>query len=281
MDPETEEYLTAVLWAAAVAWAVWSWVPFALVCAIGMGYENGGTDDPAAVEPDDTDPEYARAYSTLRSLGYDPLGPGFMCLWFHGWRWTLRTRVAAFANRPARRFAFVQRYAPPFDGYSQVYFATCWDGGRLQLTTAGVAPLAFRGEDDAIDAHVTENVRELERLHREAAAKLAAGGWRPDSDTSLDNLLAATRESARRRRGAEGRALRPTFAVLFGLYLGAVALAAWFAPWPWLPPVVSIAVVAALRAASANGMAEEVRTRKLRAAADRAREPHTSTTGAR
>ena len=91
MDPEAEELLTAALWTAAAAWAVWNWVPFALVCTIGMGYENGGTDDPAAVEPDGTDQEYADVYAALRSLGYEPLGPGFMCLWFHGWRWTLRT----------------------------------------------------------------------------------------------------------------------------------------------------------------------------------------------
>lgn len=280
MDPEAEEYLTAALWAVAVAWALWNWVPFTLVCTIGMGYENGGTDDPAAIAPDAADPEYADAYATLRSLGYEPLGPGFMCLWFHGWRWTLRTRVAAFANRSARRFAFVQRYAPPLDGYSQVYFATCWYGDRLQLTTAGVAPLTFRGEDDAIDAHETENIRELERLHQEVTAKLITEGWRPDTDLGLDNLLTVTRESARRRRGSESRALRPTFAVLLGLYLGAVALAVWLAPWPWLPPVVSLAVVTALRAASANGMAEEVRKRKLRAAVDRSRDAH-STTGAR
>ncbi|VTU02323.1 unnamed protein product [Gemmataceae bacterium] len=280
MDPETEWFVIAALWAAAVVWAAWNWVPYFLMCTVGTGYESGGTEDPAAIEPDGTDPDYASVFATLRSLGYEPLGPGFMRLWFAAWQWAMRTRVQAFASRSAGRFAFTLQYPFPLSGYTQVFFAACWADGRLLLTMSGPADDAVRTDDDVVEVKATDNVHELERYHREAADKLRSSGWRPDADLSLDNLLAVTRESHRRRRGLGLTEQRPLFRLLFGAWLAATAGSVWFLGWDAIPPLVSIGLLAVYRGLDLKGRIEFARAARSRAAADRAREPHTSTTGA-
>ncbi|WP_439625250.1 hypothetical protein [Gemmata sp.] len=280
MDPETEWFVIAALWVAAAVWAAWNWVPYFLMCTVGTGYESGGTEDPAAIEPDGTDPDYAGVFTTLRSLGYEPLGPGFMRLRFAGWQWALRTRVQAFVHRPARRFAFAQQYPFPLSGYTQVFFATCWADGRFLLTMSGPADDAVRTEDDAIDVRATDNVHELERHHRDAADKLLSSGWRPDADTSLDTLLAAARESHRRRRGQECEGHRPVFVELFAVWLAATAMPTWFLGWSVVPPLAGIGILAGFRGIDLNGKITFARAARSRAATDRARESHTSPTGA-
>ncbi len=94
----------------------------------GTGYANGGEEDPAAIEPDGTDPAYTAAFEALRRLGYEPVGPGWMRLVFYLRSWTQRSRVRAFRKRSAGRFAFLheQSFLP---GWHQVFFLTVPDYG--------------------------------------------------------------------------------------------------------------------------------------------------------
>ena len=137
LDPETEQYLAAGLWALAAGWTVWLWLPVAVCACGGTTYANGGHEDPPAIEPDGSDPRYAELYADLVARGYEPVGPAFMRLGFFVRFWVYRTRVWAFRSRAGRRFAFLHE-SPTLPGWYQVYFATCYADDRILLTVGGV-----------------------------------------------------------------------------------------------------------------------------------------------
>ncbi|MBA4188596.1 MAG: hypothetical protein C0467_11400 [Planctomycetaceae bacterium] len=273
MDPETEEYLLVALWAVAAIWAVWFWVPMFLMCTIGSGYENGGTEDPTAIEPDGRDPNYELAFNTLRELGYEPLGPGFMRLWFYGWYWAYRTKVMTFRSRASGQFAFVQQHPHPFTGYNQIFFATCWDERRILLTTGGVAAATQEEEHGVTKVWDTENIPELERHHRDESAKLIAAGWRRDSDQSLEHLLGVTRDRANARRGLDSRVHRGNFVRLLAAYLFFTILPAWEFELSWWAPVASLCIVTFYRFSGIQSQLQQAEAVRIKVAQDRMRGP--------
>ncbi|MDB5307339.1 MAG: hypothetical protein JWO38_1541 [Gemmataceae bacterium] len=246
-DPAVEQNLIAGLWTVAVVCSIWSWGPLGVAFLIGTGYENGGSEDPVAIEPDGTDTEYARLFAWICGRGYEPVGPGFMRLFFYYWHWVYRTRVWAFRSPAAGQYFFIQEPSFPLTGYYQVYFATCWADGGVLLTTGGATYTS--GVDIFLSVGWrTENPVELEERHRETTERLKREGRRPEPDLSLAILLRTTHAMARKTRSPGSLAYLVTLGVLVFWQVGLVAATVWATgAWHWAPPVVAVAVVGWLR----------------------------------
>src|SRR5262245_48030980 len=74
---------TIVLWGIAALILGWTWVPALIAGLGGSRYANGGTDDPSVLDSAN-EPDYRLWSEQLASLGYEPIGAGFMRLSFHG-----------------------------------------------------------------------------------------------------------------------------------------------------------------------------------------------------
>ncbi len=240
-DLDAPDAVAAALWIAFGAWAIWWSVPLAIGAFGGTRYANGGEENPGAIEPDGSDPAYATAFAALRALGYEPLGPGWMRLAFYLRFWVYRTKVRAFRKRSAGRFAFLHE-GPNVPGWHQVYFATCWADGGLDLTVGGLAESFSDVDGFACESLPTDDPAELEARHAARVAACEAAGRRRDTDLSLSTLLDAT------ERHAQLSTLGPT-AQLARMELKIVGISVAIAvgipasivgPWHWLPPAVGL-----------------------------------------
>ncbi len=264
-DLDAPDAVVAVLWLVFGAWAFWWYVPLLICAAGGTRYANGGEENPAAVEPDGTDPAYTTAFDALRGLGYEPLGPGFMRLTFYLRLWVFRTKVRAFRKRAAGRFAFLHE-GPYTPGWHQVYFATCWADGGLDLTCGGFSEQYSADDGLASEVVPTDDPAELEERHTGRVAAREANGRRRDSDLALDTLLDAA------KRHAQLSTISPT-ARLAGVELKLIGLptaigvgVACYAlgPWHWLPPtagLLGMCIYAYLLHANQTRLAAHVRAR--------------------
>jgi hypothetical protein len=235
-----EDYLIAGLWAAAAVGSVWVWVPVVITSLGGTIYQNGGEEDPVALEPDGTDPAYESIYTYLTAHGYEPLGPAFMNLYFYGRKWVNRTRVRTFRSRAGGSFAFVQElsFAP---GCLTTHFASCWENRGLLLTFGDAAGRVEAG-NYVSQGFPNGGPSELDDHHRKEVEELRKEGWRPDPDLSLTTLLVATAAhatvSTRHPIAAHFEYARP-FAVL---HLGVTAVIAWWTGfWHWTGPTACLA----------------------------------------
>lgn len=238
---DAPDTVVAALWVAFGVWAFWWLTPLVISAVGGTRYENGGDEDPAAVEPDGTDPAYAAAFDALRGLGYEPVGPGWMRLTFYLRWWVYRTKVRAFRKRAAGRFAFLHE-GPFLPGWHQLFFATCWADGGLDLTSEGFADSYSSGDGFASEGVATSDPKDLEARHADRVAAREATGRRRDPDLALAALLAATERHANLSTIAptaqlartEAAALIVPLAVAVGM--PALVLGAWH----WLPPAAGL-----------------------------------------
>jgi hypothetical protein len=242
--PDVPDFVVVGLWAAAGLWLVWWFVPLTISALGGTRYTNGGEEDPAAIEPNGTDPAYTAAFDALRELGYEPVGPGWMRLIFHLRFWVYRTKVRAFRKRAAGRFAFLheQPFAP---GWHQVFFATCWADGGLDLTAGGLADTFTADDGFASESVPTLDPAAVEAQHASRVAAREANGRRRDPDLSLANLLAATGRYAGPSTVAPTARLARTDLVAMGGPLAVTtALAVLvFSPWSWAVPAAVLLVL--------------------------------------
>lgn len=257
---DVPDAVVVALWVAAGAWLFWWFAPLMLT-AVGLSrYANGGEEDPAAVEPDGTDPAYTAAFTALTKLGYEPLGPGWMRLTFHLRAWTYRTKVRAFRKRSAGRYAFLHEQ-PVVPGWHQLIVATCWADGGLDLTSTGAVDTYTTGDDGfAMESVATADAAVVEARHADRVAAREATGRRRDADLSLRTLLDAT------ERHAGPSTLHPTakWARVELVAIGgplAVALAAAvlvFGPWSWAVPAALLTVLCGLAILAAAARANLV-----------------------
>lgn len=185
--------LTAVLWGVTALLLGWTWVPAFLAGLGGTRYANGGTEDPTALAPAAGEPDYAFWYNQLAALGYEPLGPAWMRVTFHGSDWRYETRVRAFRSRADQGYAFVQKQPRPMDVWWLTMFATCWQDGGILLTSNAVDEPPGTG-DHVVQGMESDNLAAVHELHRAQVGRMRSGGRRPDPDGSLDTLLRATRQ---------------------------------------------------------------------------------------
>src|SRR5262245_58614484 len=106
MDDTT---LAVVLWGLTALVLGWTWLPALISGLGGARYANGGTEDPSSLEPIADEPDYAFWQQQIVALGYEPLGPAWMRITFHGSQWRYETRVRVFYSRAKRAYAFVQK----------------------------------------------------------------------------------------------------------------------------------------------------------------------------
>ncbi|MFO0796669.1 MAG: hypothetical protein U0804_04275 [Gemmataceae bacterium] len=246
-DLDVPPAAVAALWAAVGVWLAWWFVPLLVSAAGGTRYANGGAEDPAALEPDGSDPAYAAAFDALRRLGYEPLGPGWMRLTFHLRDWTYRTTVRAFRKRSAGRFAFLHEL-PVAPGWHQLIFATCWADGGLDLTAAS-APDSYTADDGfAMEAVATADPAAVEARHADRVAAHEAAGRRRDTDLSLRALLEATgRHAGPSTITPTARTARVEVVAAGGpLAVATAAAVLVFGPWSWAVPAALLAVLTGL-----------------------------------
>jgi hypothetical protein len=254
------------LWVAAGAWLCWWFVPLLICSAGGTRYANGGEEDPAAIEPDGTDPAYTAAFEALTRLGYEPVGPGWMRLTFHLRAWTYRTTVRAFRKRSAGRFAFLheQPFAP---GWHQLILATCWADGGLDLT-AGAAADTYAADDGfAMETLATGDPAAVEARHAERVAAREAIGRRRDPDLSLRTLLDATeRHAGPSTIEPTAKTARVDLVAMGGpVAVAAAAAVLVFGPFSWAVPAALLVVLTGLAVLAAAARASVAA--KLRGAA--------------
>lgn len=130
-----EPALQYILWVAAGVGTFWALTP-TLLEILGLGWEASQIDEhPAAAEPGEDDPDYARTYRELWDLGFRPAGRESRVVRFliGAWHWVVEARWLATPD--GRHFAALVRLvrgAP-----LRVHFATCTaEGGQV----VGVAP---------------------------------------------------------------------------------------------------------------------------------------------
>jgi hypothetical protein len=187
--------LAVVLWGAAVLILGWTWVP-ALVSGLGgTKYANGGTDDPTALEPAAREHDYAYWHRQILALGYEPLGPAWMRITFHGPQWRYDTQVRVFYSRSKRVFAFVQKQPRPMDVWWLTMFATCWQDGGILLTNNATDEPPGEGEY-IVQGMETFDLAAAEELHLGEQTRLEGTGKRADTDGSLEALLKSTERYA-------------------------------------------------------------------------------------
>jgi hypothetical protein len=232
-----EPTLSAVLWGVAVLFLGWTWMP-ALVGGLGgTRYANGGCEDPTALEAAPAEPDYVFWHWQLTALGYEPVGPAWMRITFHGPEWRFETQVRAFHARGKQTFAFVQRQPRPMAVWWLTSFATVWQDGGLLLTSNGVDEAPGEG-DYVVQGLESTDLAAVEGLHLAHKARLEAAGKRPDQDGSLATLLKATEEHAGRAARHLGAKLGQTYLASHGaihLFLSApvvymVGLGHWAVP---------------------------------------------------
>src|SRR5205085_9225976 len=97
-------------------------------------YSSGGTEEPDALTPSSSEPDYSFWHKQITALGYKPLGHGWMRIAFNGPLWRYESAVRVFYSRAEQSFAFIQKQPRPLDVWSLTIFATCWREGGLLLT---------------------------------------------------------------------------------------------------------------------------------------------------
>jgi hypothetical protein len=185
-------WITFALWTAAALLLGWTWIPAIIAGLGGSRYANGGLEDPAALTPGASEPDYARRFDEITALGYEPLGAGWMRITFHGSEWRYETRVRAFYSRNKQTYVFVQKQPPPLDVWWLTMFATVWKDGGLLLTSNAMDEPPGDG-DYVVQGIESDRLEIVEQLHLAHVQRLRQQGRQPETDGQLDTLLQATR----------------------------------------------------------------------------------------
>ena len=249
MNPMDEPTLSAILWGVAVLFLGWTWVP-ALVSGLGgTRYTNGGSDDPTALDPTPGDPDYAFWHRQLIGLGYEPVGPAWMRISFHGPEWRFETRAVRVFHAARQADVRFHPTAAAADGRLVADFVRHLLAGRrapADEQCRGRAP----GEGDYVVQGIESiDLAAVEELHLGQKARLEAGGRKPDRDGSLGTLLKAAEQHA-------GRTARHLGARLGQTYLATHAAIHLFLSFPvaymlgvghWAVPMVNLVLGGILR----------------------------------
>lgn len=264
---DVPDAVVVALWIAAGVWLFWWFVPLVVTAAGGTRYANGGEEDPAALEPDGSDPAYAAAFDALAKLGYEPLGPGWMRLTFHLRAWTYQTKVRAFRKRSAGRHAFLHEQ-PVAPGWHQLVVASCWADGGLDLTSTGAADTYTADDGFAMESVATADAAAVEARHADRVAAREATGRRRDPDLSLRTLLDATeRHAGPSTLYPTARSGRVDLVAMGGpLAVAAAAAVLVFGPLSWAVPAALLVVLCGLAILAAVARANLAA--QLRRAAD-------------
>ncbi|MBO0698464.1 MAG: hypothetical protein J2P46_08725 [Zavarzinella sp.] len=243
-----EPTLSAILWGAAVLFLGWTWVPALISGLGGTRYANGGSDDPTALDPAAGEPDYAFWHRQITGLGYEPVGPAWMRITFHGPEWRFETGVRAFYSRAKQTFAFVQRQPRPMDIWWLTSFATSWQDGGLLLTSNAVDEAPGEG-DYIVQGIESTDLAAVQELHLGHKARLEAGGRKADRDGSLTTLLKATEQHAGRMARHVGARLGQTYLATHGaihLFLS-FPVAYMLGPGHWAVAMVNLVLGGILR----------------------------------
>src|SRR5262249_31557763 len=154
-----------------------------------------GSEDPTLLTPGAFDADYATWHKQITALGYDPLGSMRMRITCHGpvWRYEIHARV--FRSRSKQLYAFIQQQPWPLDSWSLAMFATCWNDGRLLLTSNATQ----ESPDDGpyvVQGTETTDLAAVEQFHVGTREKMKEAGKRSDPDGSLETLVTAIRKHA-------------------------------------------------------------------------------------
>jgi hypothetical protein len=270
-----EPTLSVVLWGAAILFLGWTWVPALISGLGGTKYANGGSDDATALEPGPAEPDYAFWHQQLTALGYEPLGPAWMRITFHGPSWQYETRVRTFHSKVKQTFAFVQKQPRPMDVWWLTMFATCWQDSDLLLTSNAVDEAPAEGEY-VVQGMESTNLAAVEELHLGQMARLEAAGKRPDRDGGLATLLKATEQHAGRTARHLGAKLGQQYLATHGaihLFLS-VPAAYILGIGHWAVPMVNLVLGGILAMSDYMARRQAARLMRIQVDVTRRKEPH-------
>jgi len=122
-------------WVLAGVGTFWALIPTVLEL-LGLGWEASRVEEnPAAVEPSEDDPDYARTYRELLALGFRPAGREERVVRFLIGAWRMAIEARWLATPDGRCFAALIRVIP--GAPLRVHFAICTaEGGQV----VGVTP---------------------------------------------------------------------------------------------------------------------------------------------
>ncbi len=186
--------LTLVLWCATALVLGWTWIP-ALLAGLGAArFRITGSEDPALLIPDGSDPFYDRWHQRITGLGYEPLGPAHIQILYHGPIWRFDAQLRLFYSRAKQTFAFLQKQPRPMDVWSLAMFATCFSDGSLLMTSNAANEAPAEGDDDyVVQGMESDDLAAVEQLQLAARDRMRAAGKQPDRDGSMETFLAAAR----------------------------------------------------------------------------------------
>ena len=193
MDDAT---LAIVLWGLTALVLGWTWIPAIISGLGGTRFSSGGTDDPTALTPSTSEPDYAFWHEQLTRLGYEPVGPAWIRINLSGSNWRYETPVRVFHNRSEQTFAFLQKQPRPMDVWWLTIFATCWQDGGLLLTNNQVDE-APDNDKYVLQGMESMDLAAVQELHRGQRERMQAAGKKPIADGHIDTLLKATSDYAR------------------------------------------------------------------------------------
>jgi hypothetical protein len=195
-----DTWVVFALWTAAALLLGWTWIPALIAGLGGSRYSNGGAEDLMALDPMPGEPDYAYWHQKITALGYEPLGPAWMRIRFHGSDWHYEFRVRVFYSRSKKAYAFVQRQPSPMNVWCLVMFATVFAEDKLLLTSNTMNESA---QDEAymIQGLESENLAAVEEMHLAHCDRLKHSGHRPDPEGTLETLL----QSMQKHAGPAGR----------------------------------------------------------------------------
>jgi hypothetical protein len=238
-----------VLWGVAVLLLGWTWIPALLSGLGGTRYANGGSEDTTLLATDG-EADYAFWRNQLVTLGYEPIGTGWVRLTLYGSVWRYETRMRIF--RAGGRFAFIQRQPPPLDVWWLTTFATLWQDGGLLVTSNAVDQPPGDGAY-VVQGMESTDLAAVGELHLAQIGRMQAAGRRVDPDAPLDRLLRALREHTGPEARYTGVKLGQSYLLAHGGIHAALSVppAVVMGLGHWAVPLVNLALGGILAASEA------------------------------
>ena len=193
------------LWCAAALVAAWVGLPM-LFMMVGLSFVRfrlvGG---PEALRPTDDDPQYIELFERLTQLGFEPLGARAEIGWLCNQHWYRRYPPGRVFATPARD-CFVTLYRLFPDHPWRLSFHTVFADGSLVSTANQMPNLRIEMEGYYRWGHVTQDLSELQRMHREVAGDYGAARGLALAAPDLEGICEATRRHSERHLRRQGPA---------------------------------------------------------------------------
>jgi hypothetical protein len=226
----TPDTMLVLWWGVAATAVAWVCLPHLMQLLGQTQFESVTYEDPAALEPTEDDPEYAKLYADLQQLGFVPLGIHRTICRYYAGHWIKTFRILTFATPQRDCFASVFRF---FNGDPwRLGFLTALTDGGLVESANQLECIKVQEEGYWRWGFATPDRNELLRLHRELVEQYCGTAGCSVDHLSLEQLgdLVVNHEGRFYRKSAAATAftqLGSTLIVIVSPALGLGCLVGW------------------------------------------------------